>query len=100
MKWIRKFHAAVIPAVALVFLVALDVGAANALEDKSADISGNPTWESVRGILVADSYSCTPRRTCKQIITCEEANWYLKNCSWGGRLDRDKDGKPCESGPC
>ncbi|WP_353016186.1 excalibur calcium-binding domain-containing protein [Mesorhizobium sp. M1060] len=34
---------------------------------------------------------------CKQIGSCDEANWYLQNCSWGGKLDRDKDGIPCES---
>lgn len=42
-------------------------------------------------------YTCEPRRTCSQISSCEEANWYLQNCSWGGKLDRDKDGIPCES---
>jgi endonuclease YncB( thermonuclease family) len=46
---------------------------------------------------VAQSYSCQPRRTCPQISSCDEANWYLANCPWGGKLDRDKDGIPCES---
>lgn len=46
---------------------------------------------------VAQSYSCQPRRTCSQISSCDEANWYLVNCPWGGKLDRDKDGRPCES---
>ncbi|RWM29796.1 MAG: thermonuclease family protein [Mesorhizobium sp.] len=41
-------------------------------------------------------YSCEPRRYCSQISSCEEARWYLANCSWGGKLDRDKDGIPCE----
>jgi endonuclease YncB( thermonuclease family) len=45
---------------------------------------------------VAQSYSCQPRRTCPQISSCDEANWYLANCPWGGKLDRDKDGIPCE----
>lgn len=45
----------------------------------------------------AQSYSCQPRRTCPQISSCGEANWYLSNCSWGGKLDRDSDGIPCES---
>jgi hypothetical protein len=40
--------------------------------------------------------SCQPRRTCKQIGSCDEARWYLYNCSWGGRLDGDNDGAPCE----
>lgn len=54
------------------------------------------TPEVLRGI-VQKSYSCSPRRTCSQIGSCQEAQWYLNNCSWGGRLDRDKDGIPCES---
>ena len=47
--------------------------------------------------LVAQSWSCTPRKTCSQIRTCDEAYWYLAHCSWGKRLDGDKDGVPCES---
>ncbi|MFD1975308.1 excalibur calcium-binding domain-containing protein [Mesorhizobium kowhaii] len=35
--------------------------------------------------------------TCSQISSCDEARWYLDNCSWGGKLDRDSDGIPCES---
>lgn len=46
---------------------------------------------------MAQGWVCQPRLTCKQISSCEEAVWYLQNCSWGGRLDRDSDGIPCES---
>ncbi|TGQ29444.1 excalibur calcium-binding domain-containing protein [Mesorhizobium sp. M00.F.Ca.ET.216.01.1.1] len=45
---------------------------------------------------LTQSWSCQPRRTCPQIGSCEEANWYLNNYSWGGKLDRDGDGIPCE----
>jgi len=45
----------------------------------------------------AQSWSCQPRKTCGKISSCEEAEWYLANCSWGGKLDRDSDGIPCES---
>ncbi|WP_192182553.1 thermonuclease family protein [Mesorhizobium amorphae] len=45
---------------------------------------------------IAQSYSCQPRRYCSQISSCEEAHWYLNNCSWGSKLDRDGDGIPCE----
>ncbi len=41
--------------------------------------------------------TCSPRRTCGRISSCSAARWYLANCSWGGRLDRDNDGRPCES---
>ena len=45
---------------------------------------------------IAQSWSCQPRKTCGQIGSCEEAVWYLYNCNWGGRLDGDSDGAPCE----
>ena len=50
-----------------------------------------------QSVVVAQSWNCQPRRTCPQIDSCEEARWYLSNCPWGGRLDRDGDGIPCES---
>ncbi|WP_407046144.1 excalibur calcium-binding domain-containing protein [Mesorhizobium abyssinicae] len=51
--------------------------------------------------MVAQSgYSCEPRRTCKQIGSCDQAQWYLQNCSWGGKLDRDSDGVACRLGRC
>ncbi|MER9925753.1 excalibur calcium-binding domain-containing protein [Mesorhizobium sp. M0048] len=46
---------------------------------------------------VAQSFSCQPRRTCSQISSCDEAQWYLNNCPWGGKLDRDGDGIACET---
>lgn len=50
-------------------------------------------------VMTAQSWSCDRRLTCGKIDTCEEARWYLDNCRWGGKLDRDSDGSPCES-PC
>lgn len=44
----------------------------------------------------AQSWSCQPRKTCGKIGSCEEAEYYLYNCSWGGKLDGDGDGAPCE----
>jgi hypothetical protein len=49
------------------------------------------------GPRLAQSWSCAPRKTCGRINSCEEAYWYLANCSWGSRLDGDSDGVPCES---
>ena len=47
---------------------------------------------------LAQSWSCGPRKTCsKTVESCEEAYWLLENCSWGGKLDRDGDGVPCET---
>lgn len=47
--------------------------------------------------LAGQTWSCSPRRTCTRISSCDEARWYLQNCSWGSKLDRDGDGTPCES---
>lgn len=48
-------------------------------------------------IAQSGSYSCEPRRYCSQISSCDEAQWYLHNCSWGRKLDRDGDGLACET---
>ena len=56
-----------------------------------------PVPMTPRPDLLVQSYDCSPRRTCKQIGSCDEARWYLDNCPWGGKLDRDNDGIPCES---
>lgn len=48
-------------------------------------------------LVEAPSGSCPPRRYCTQIGSCQEARYYLANCSWGWRLDGDSDGVPCES---
>ncbi|RWC54782.1 MAG: thermonuclease family protein [Mesorhizobium sp.] len=50
-----------------------------------------------RKLVAQSGNSCEPRRTCKQISSCDEAQWYLQNCSWGGKLDRDGDGVACET---
>ncbi|MER8687112.1 thermonuclease family protein [Mesorhizobium sp. M1136] len=59
--------------------------------------SSRPLGIISRKLVAQSGYSCEPRRTCKQIGSCDEANWYLQNCSWGGKLDRDKDGIACET---
>ncbi|MER8571373.1 thermonuclease family protein [Mesorhizobium sp. M1409] len=59
--------------------------------------SSQPLGIVSRRLVAQSGYSCEPRRKCSQISSCDEANWYLTNCPWGGRLDRDSDGVPCES---
>ncbi|MFD1944732.1 excalibur calcium-binding domain-containing protein [Paradevosia shaoguanensis] len=49
------------------------------------------------GIVIAQSWSCDQRKTCGKIRSCDEATWYLYNCRWGGKLDGDDDGAPCEN---
>lgn len=46
--------------------------------------------------VLAQAYSCTPRKTCKQIATCAEARYRLEVCG-DRRLDGDHDGVPCEN---
>ncbi|WP_245270428.1 thermonuclease family protein [Mesorhizobium ciceri] len=82
--------------------VGLWTGEFEAPWDWRADHSDDPKPSTNRklGVItpskIAQSYSCQPRRYCSQISSCEEAHWYLNNCSWGRKLDRDGDGIPCE----
>jgi endonuclease YncB( thermonuclease family) len=41
-------------------------------------------------------FSCGGKRTCGQMSSCAEARFYLEQCGVH-RLDRDRDGIPCES---
>ena len=41
-------------------------------------------------------YSCSPRKTCGRMASCEEARFHLKQCG-NKRLDGDGDGVPCNS---
>ncbi|MER9623289.1 thermonuclease family protein [Mesorhizobium sp. M0222] len=59
--------------------------------------SNRPLGIISRPLVAQSGYSCQPRRTCSQIGSCDEAQWYLQNCSWGGKLDRDGDGQACET---
>jgi len=57
------------------------------------------TANDLRDMLVLKvAYSCSPRKTCsKTVWSCDEAYWLMQNCSWGGKLDGDNDGVPCEN---
>jgi hypothetical protein len=46
--------------------------------------------------LVQPAFSCGSKRTCGQMVSCEEAEFHLNQCGLGS-LDRDGDGVPCES---
>ena len=41
------------------------------------------------------NFRCGGKRYCSQMTSCEEAYFYLNQCGVT-RLDRDKDGIPCE----
>ncbi|RWG07821.1 MAG: thermonuclease family protein [Mesorhizobium sp.] len=59
--------------------------------------SNQPLGVISRKVVAHGSYWCEPRRYCSQINSCDEAQWYLHNCSWGRKLDRDGDGVACET---
>ena len=42
------------------------------------------------------SYACGTKTTCRQMASCNEAMFYYRQCGVL-RLDRDRDGVPCES---
>jgi endonuclease YncB( thermonuclease family) len=44
---------------------------------------------------VADTH-CGSKRYCREMISCEEAKFYLQQCG-RSKLDGDRDGVPCES---
>jgi len=44
----------------------------------------------------AQNFNCSPRKDCGTMASCEEAYYHLNTCG-NERLDRDKDGIPCES---
>lgn len=42
-----------------------------------------------------DQLSCSGKRYCREVSSCEEANFYLRQCGVSS-LDGDGDGRPCE----
>ncbi len=58
-----------------------------------------PTAPARQSRKVNSGFTCGLKRTCGQMNSCAEANYYLNQCGLN-RLDRDRDGYPCESGPC
>jgi hypothetical protein len=81
-----------IRAIAVLLLCASSAAA----KDNFTPARDTPIFDPARPA-VAQSFSCEPRKTCGRIRSCDEAVWYLYNCSWGGRLDGDSDGAPCEN---
>jgi len=73
---------------------------------KSRDSAGRGAWPRLvlaaslllvsTGVSAAQEFSCTPRKTCKQMRSCSEAVYRLRQCGDRER-DGDNDGIPCES---
>jgi endonuclease YncB( thermonuclease family) len=48
------------------------------------------------GNVTAAKFQCGSKRYCREMTSCEEAEFYLRNCGLS-RLDGDQDGVPCAS---
>lgn len=60
------------------------------------DSTSRPTAIPTSRSITTSVYSCTIRKTCSEMSSCEEAYYHLNACG-NRRLDRDKDGVPCEN---
>jgi endonuclease YncB( thermonuclease family) len=87
-------------------LLALEVEARAARRGLWVDANPTPPWDwrhsgqtrqtPVRSTSEVFTGRCGAKRTCKEMASCEEAQFYLKECGLG-RLDKDQDGTPCEA---
>ncbi|MFA5921766.1 MAG: thermonuclease family protein [Methylococcaceae bacterium] len=59
---------------------------------KGGNTTKLPILESAHQVV---NFSCGSRRYCKEMASCEEAKFYLRQCGLY-RLDGDGDGLPCE----
>lgn len=88
-------------------LLALEAEARAARRGLWADANPTPPWNwrhsgqtgqtparrSTSGVFTG---RCGEKRACKEMTSCEEAQFYLKECGLS-RLDGDQDGTPCEA---
>lgn len=63
------------------------------------DASVNQLAEQPAMIKGAVSFQCAGKKHCGEMISCDEAIYYLKNCP-GTIMDSDGDGLPCEDQWC
>jgi cold shock CspA family protein len=52
-----------------------------------------------RAVAAESTFHCDGKKHCSQMSSCEEAKFYLNNCT-GTKMDGDSDGVPCESQWC
>ena len=64
-----------------------------------ADAVAVPSAHATVGASVAGGFSCTGKRECSQMSSCDEARFYIAHCP-DTRMDGDGDGVPCESRWC
>jgi endonuclease YncB( thermonuclease family) len=86
--------------------LALEAEAKSARRGLWADANSIPPWDWRHGEKTQQAPAqsstgvfagrCGAKRTCKEMSSCEEAQFYLKECGLS-RLDGDRDGTPCEA---
>lgn len=72
----------------LIFAALVSYSFGDVATDKVADNHNEKTLHN--------NNDCGSKDKCTEMTSCEEAKFYLKNCGVE-KLDRDKDGIPCES---
>ncbi len=69
------------------------------IENKGAKIATferNPILSELIDLVDRNAFKCEGKWKCGQMTSCKEAYYYLETCKLT-RLDRDKDGIPCET---
>lgn len=62
----------------------------------AGDDAAHDEADRVLGGAPAESFTCAGKKTCKQMVSCAEATFYLAQCGVKS-LDGDRDGVPCNS---
>ena len=75
------------------FALAMLVLGANAM---AATVIPDPVLYAAQKKQSGAKFTCEGKQKCAQMSSCDEAYFYLQQCGLG-KLDRDKDGIPCES---
>ncbi|WP_221074763.1 excalibur calcium-binding domain-containing protein [Agarivorans aestuarii] len=55
--------------------------------------------DSSSSFSTSSNFSCEGKTHCSQMVSCEEAKFYLANCP-NTKMDGDRDGVPCERQHC
>jgi endonuclease YncB( thermonuclease family) len=82
-------------------LVALQTEAQRARLGLWRQVNPQPPWEFRKGHAsgpapAQSNPGCGGKRYCSQMVSCEEATFYLKQCG-NKKLDKNGDGVPCEN---
>jgi cold shock CspA family protein len=67
--------------------------------DRAATSAPSATPTTLHSAPATSSFRCDGRKHCSQMTSCEEANFFLKNCP-GVEMDGDFNGIPCEKQWC